>query len=146
MQRAGWLMRAALLLSILTAQPDGVFGAPQYYDSDGTDSAVTREFAAQRILWRAEGGAIEQHDRVGLVDILAINDFHGHLSEGRRIGDRPIGGAAVLASYLTQARYSPTDTMALEHTLIVHAGDHVGASTPESSFFQDEPSISFLNM
>src|SRR5262249_47324402 len=56
------------------------------------------------------------------------------------------GGAAVLASYLTQARNSPSDAMALEHTLIVHAGDHVGASTPESSFFQDEPSISFLNM
>ena len=76
-----------------------------------------------------------------VVKILAINDFHGQLTTNRR-GPRPMGGAAVLASYLRAAQ--PGDWP--ERTFIVHAGDHVGASPPESSFFQDEPSIMWLNV
>jgi 5'-nucleotidase len=73
--------------------------------------------------------------------LLAINDFHGQLSAGRRVGNRPVGSAAVLAAYLDAAQAGAED-----HTLIVHAGDHVGASPPASALLQDEPSISFLNL
>src|SRR5208283_4171223 len=74
------------------------------------------------------------------VKILAINDFHGRLSAGRMLGNRPVGGAAVLASYLKAAERG------LEHnTLIVHAGDQVGASSPVSALLKDEPSIMFMN-
>jgi 5'-nucleotidase len=76
-----------------------------------------------------------------VVKILAINDFHGHLATDRRTGPRPIGGAAVLASYLRAAQ--PGDWP--ERTFIVHAGDHVGASSPASALLQDEPAIMFLN-
>lgn len=78
--------------------------------------------------------------------ILGFNDFHGQL-ESRRLYDsavggyRPVGGAAVLASYLA----AETNDSA-NGAFIVHAGDHVGASPPISALLQDEPSISFLNL
>jgi 5'-nucleotidase len=142
--RAEWLLIGSLFVSALTGLPDSVQGALQS-DGDESDSILTREAAARRISWQAEGGPIEERGRLGFVKILAINDFHGQLSAGRRIDRRPVGGAAVLASYLKKAQNTPPDSNVPESTLIVHAGDHVGASTPESSFFQDEPSITFLN-
>jgi len=77
-----------------------------------------------------------------VVKILAINDFHGHLLTNREAGQRPMGGAAVLASYLRAAQ--PEDWR--DRTFIVHAGDHVGASPPVSALLQDEPAIMFLNL
>jgi 2',3'-cyclic-nucleotide 2'-phosphodiesterase (5'-nucleotidase family) len=75
------------------------------------------------------------------VKLLGLNDFHGQLDEGRRVANRPVGGAAVLASYLRAAQAGMED-----QTIIVHAGDHVGASPPSSALLQDEPSISVFNL
>ena len=73
------------------------------------------------------------------VKLLGFNDFHGQLSP-RTLDGRPVGGAAVLASYLEAAMAGNE-----EHTFIVHAGDFVGASPPNSGLLQDEPSLSFMN-
>jgi 5'-nucleotidase len=73
--------------------------------------------------------------------VLGFNDFHGQLEQGRVVAGRPAGGAAVLASYLKAAQLGIED-----QTLIVHAGDHVGASPPASALLKDEPSIQFLNL
>lgn len=73
------------------------------------------------------------------VKVLGFNDFHGHLASELHDG-RPLGGAAVLASYLRSAANE-----APERTFIVHAGDFVGASPPDSGLLQDEPSVAFLN-
>jgi 5'-nucleotidase len=142
--RAEWLLIGVLTLSLLTGVPKQVQGGPEG-DGDETDSLLMREAAARRISWRAEG-PIEERERFGLVKILAINDFHGQLLGGSRTGGRPVGGAAVLVSYLKKAQSTLPDVNVTESTVIVHAGDHVGASAPESSFFQDEPSITFLNL
>ena len=75
------------------------------------------------------------------VRILAINDFHGQLTERRDVSGRPVGGAPVLASYLLAASDGMKD-----RAFIVHVGDLVGASPPESSLLQDEPSVMFFNM
>jgi 5'-nucleotidase len=75
------------------------------------------------------------------VRILGFNDFHGQLVEGRRVGNRPVGGAAVFASHLKAASRG----FETRH-LIIHAGDLVGASPPESALAQDEPTIEFLNL
>jgi 5'-nucleotidase len=73
------------------------------------------------------------------IQLIGLNDFHGQLSAGKRIQDRPAGGASALAAYVRrEAAKLPT--------LIVHAGDWVGASPPESALLQDEPSIEFLGM
>jgi 5'-nucleotidase len=73
------------------------------------------------------------------VKILGFNDFHGQLSPKTELG-RPLGGAAVLAAYLRAAEAGRED-----HTFIVHAGDFVGASPPNSALLQDEPAVDFLN-
>ncbi len=75
------------------------------------------------------------------VKLLGFNDFHGQLSTGKLVGTRAVGSAAVLTSYLKAAQRGIED-----QTLIMHAGDHVGASPAASALLQDEPSIQWLNM
>ena len=72
--------------------------------------------------------------------ILAINDFHGQLSTGRRVAGKNVGGAAYLAAYIEQHRAQA------QYSLTVHAGDMVGASEPVSALFKDQPTMEFLNM
>ncbi|MFO7171447.1 MAG: 5'-nucleotidase C-terminal domain-containing protein [Bacillota bacterium] len=87
------------------------------------------------------GGAVgSQAVRPVPVQILAINDFHGQLGPGRTVDGRPVGSAPVLAAYL-KAR----EALLPQGTLLVHAGDAVGASPPISALLQDEPTIEFLN-
>jgi len=75
------------------------------------------------------------------VKLLGFNDFHGHLDQGQKVAGRPVGGADVLLSYLEAAEAGIEN-----QTLIIHAGDEVGASPPDSALLQDEPSISVLNL
>jgi 5'-nucleotidase len=82
----------------------------------------------------------------GTVDIrvLAVNDFHGHLRSPRSIEvdgrSVPLGGAPHLAAMIRERR------AAHPHTVLVHAGDMVGASPPLSSLYVDEPTIEFMNL
>ncbi|WP_053218248.1 bifunctional metallophosphatase/5'-nucleotidase [Virgibacillus senegalensis] len=73
------------------------------------------------------------------VQLLGINDLHGQLDVYRDIGGRQAGGAEYLAAYLKQYEEET------KNTLLVHAGDVVGASSPVSSLLQDEPTIEILN-
>ncbi len=127
-----------LLLSLAVALgPHALLAEPhQGHDhSEDEDGAPQRVQAAERVEWRAA----EVADTLR-VKLLAINDFHGQLSAGRRVANRPVGSAAVLAGYLRNAQAGLED-----QTILVHAGDHVGASPPASALLQDEPAISFLN-
>jgi 5'-nucleotidase len=75
------------------------------------------------------------------VRVLGLNDFHGQLEPGRTFMERPVGSAPVLAAYLRASAAAFSGP-----TLIVHAGDWVGASPPSSALLQDEPSIGWLNL
>ncbi len=86
-------------------------------------------------------GADSQRPGQVSVQILAINDFHGHLAPGTTVNGRPVGSAPVLAAYLKKAQRDFPG-----YTLIVNAGDQVGASPPESALLQDEPAIMFMNL
>ena len=103
--------------------------------SEDEDSTQQRAHAAERVEWRAEGVADTLR-----VKLLSINDFHGQLSAGRRVSNRPVGSASVLTAYLKAAQAGMEDK-----TVIVHAGDHAGASPASSALLQDEPAIMFLN-
>ena len=105
------------------------------HDHDEEYSSLERAHAEKRVEWR--GG---QTGDTLKVKILSINDFHGQLSAGRRVANRPVGSAGVLASYLRNAQRGLED-----NTIIVHAGDHVGGTPPSSALLQDEPAIMFLN-
>lgn len=77
--------------------------------------------------------------------ILAINDFHGYLqapSDGVHTPDGEVqaGGAAVLAAHLGAVR------AAQANTVIVAAGDLIGASPLMSALFHDEPTIEAMNL
>jgi 5'-nucleotidase len=127
-----------LLLSFAIAlSPPTLLAEPhQGHDhSEDEDGAPQRAHAAERVEWRAAGVADTLH-----VKLLAINDLHGQLSAGRFVAGRPVGSAPVLAAWLKSAQAGRE-----EQTILVHAGDHVGATPPGSALLQDEPAISFLN-
>lgn len=86
--------------------------------------------------------ALQAHSDLETINIkiLGINDFHGQISIGRMVKNKPVGGAAVLAAYLKQAQSGMED-----RTLITIMGDQVGASPPSSGLLHDEPSILFTN-
>ncbi|WP_102264413.1 bifunctional 2',3'-cyclic-nucleotide 2'-phosphodiesterase/3'-nucleotidase [Mesobacillus jeotgali] len=71
------------------------------------------------------------------VQLLGINDFHGQLDTyNSKIN---AGGVEYLAAYLKEREAQNP------YTLMVHAGDAVGASSPVSALLQDEPTIKILN-
>jgi 5'-nucleotidase len=73
------------------------------------------------------------------VQLLGINDLHGQLNVTRNVGGRPAGRADYLAAYLKQREAEN------KNTLLVQAGDMIGASPPASALLQDEPTIEILN-
>lgn len=85
------------------------------------------------------------------VSLVGFNDFHGQLLPGNgsvpvaRPGSEavervPAGGAAYLAALIARLRAENS-----ENTLVVAAGDLIGASPLVSSLFHDEPTIEVLN-
>jgi 5'-nucleotidase len=93
------------------------------------------------VSWQAPAAAASLPGAVTL-RVLSFNDFHGNLrTPAAPDGLRPAGGAAVLAAYLQAERArDPADT------LIIHAGDLLGASPPLTRLLQNEPAIQFLNL
>ena len=71
------------------------------------------------------------------LQLLGVNDFHGHLEPP----EPGLGGAAWLGAHLNRAARSHPD-----RTIRVHAGDMIGASPLISSHFHDEPTIEATNM
>ncbi|QIZ10547.1 bifunctional 2',3'-cyclic-nucleotide 2'-phosphodiesterase/3'-nucleotidase [Priestia megaterium] len=74
------------------------------------------------------------------VQLLGINDFHGQLDYTTKVSNREVGGIEYLAAYLRQREATNP-----ANTLMVQAGDLVGASRPVSALLQDEPTIRFMN-
>jgi 5'-nucleotidase len=77
------------------------------------------------------------------VQLLAINDFHGALEppagSNGRIGQTVAGGIEYMATHLAAlAKANP-------NTVIVSAGDNIGATPLLSGMFHDEPSIEALS-
>lgn len=97
-----------------------------------------RELASQKVEWRSPdfstGTTIP-------LQLLSINDFHSQITAGLEVDNRPVGSAPVLAAYMKAAEAGVRGA-----TFILHAGDHAGASQPQSALLQDEPGIMFFNM
>ncbi|MFG3341843.1 bifunctional metallophosphatase/5'-nucleotidase [Glycomyces sp. NPDC048151] len=94
--------------------------------------------------WSANAGQ-QSHGRDIDLQLLAINDFHGHVAaetsdtypvDGVNV---PAGGAEYLATHLEQAREGE------RYSTTVAAGDLIGASPFMSAIFDDEPAIESLN-
>lgn len=75
------------------------------------------------------------------VQILAINDFHGNLEPGSlNFSGTPAGGIAYLATHIKNHRATNPNTV------VVSAGDLIGASPLISALFHDEPTIEAFNL
>ena len=139
MKRIDSCLAVLLLGLLLGGWGNATFAGEEHTHDDADDNAEVRQVAEQHVYWK-DKHAVNPESWIK-VKILGFNDFHGQISAGRRVGNRPVGSAAVLASYLEAAQQG-----AENQTFIVHAGDHVGASPASSALLQDEPAISFLNM
>jgi 5'-nucleotidase len=73
------------------------------------------------------------------IQVLNVSDFHGQLDPLSITGVGNVGGAAALSTYWQQDRAENPNT------LLLTGGDAVGASPPLSSFFDDIPTIEFMN-
>jgi 5'-nucleotidase len=77
------------------------------------------------------------------VQILALNDFHGNLlppgGSGGRVGTTLAGGAAYLATHIQNLEATNANS------IVVSAGDLIGASPILSALFHDEPTIEAMN-
>ena len=81
------------------------------------------------------------------VQLLAINDFHGHVESttpGSIVKSDGVSVRAGGAEYL--ATYIKTLSEQNSNTLFVGSGDLVGASPLTSGLFHDEPAMEALNM
>jgi len=96
----------------------------------------------------APASAGQRPDATTDIRVIAFNDFHGNLeppsgSGGKvRLSDGSLvdaGGAAFLATHVKQLRSQ------VRNSLVVSAGDNIGASPLTSALFHDEPTIDFLN-
>ncbi len=95
-----------------------------------------------------QGSATSAIDPV-TIKVVGLNDFHGNLEPLRRalrLSDDtseeinlPVAGAAYLASAVAEARAKN------EYSLVISAGDLIGASPLISSYFLDEPTIGAMN-
>lgn len=74
------------------------------------------------------------------VHLIGINDFHGQLNTVSTVDKKPAGTAAILATYLKEARAK------YANSILFHNGDSVGASAPVSSLERDEPTHEWMNM
>lgn len=126
--------RAALAAAqARTAPPDDGHG-----HASGGDSLEARAQAAQPVSWMTTG---RQPAAPVSIRLLGFNDFHGQISAGRLVANRPVGSAAVFKAYIDAASAGYEDRV-----VVVGAGDMVGASPLSSALLRDEPTLEFIDM
>ncbi|HLE88768.1 MAG TPA: bifunctional metallophosphatase/5'-nucleotidase [Candidatus Limnocylindria bacterium] len=78
------------------------------------------------------------------VQILALNDFHGNLlppsGSSGRVGTTLAGGAEYLSTHVQDLKATNANS------IVVSAGDLIGASPLLSALFHDEPTIEAMNL
>ena len=95
------------------------------------------------LLMAAVGSAGAKPSGTVSVQILAVNDFHGNLEpppgSSGRIGTINAGGVEYVATHINNLRATNPNTV------VVSAGDMIGASPLLSALFHDEPTIEAFN-
>lgn len=86
----------------------------------------------------------EKRAKTTEIQLLALNDFHGNLlppsGSSGRIGATNAGGVEFLATHIKQLEATNPNS------LVVSAGDLIGASPLLSGLFHDEPTIEAANI
>jgi 5'-nucleotidase len=133
-------IRRLLQLAAIFSATGTTLAPPLVAGARADDEVLRREAGAATVTWRSPVSAT---DPVA-VRLLGLNDLHGQLQARARAetpgGSRPMGGAAVLAAYLASERDENP-----RRTLLLIAGDSIGASAAVSGLLRDEPTMAFLN-
>lgn len=151
MQDVGLVSTAAKNIVAFRQGPDGELGTRDdgwFFDLSTLDAVPwVGRVAFTRLKEYAQAHAQFACGEVD-VQLLAFNDFHGHLQPpagfpgmvSTGTGMVPAGGAAYLAALVaTKKAENP-------NTLIVSSGDVIGGSPLVSSIFHDEPTIEAMNL
>ena len=108
-----------------TVAAEIVAGAIHPMDRDYSESSsygpmaeTLRRLAEERLAWVAPGCL---KNPTVQVKILAINDFHGQITAGKKVSGRPVGSAPVLASYLAEAQKAGRAAPSLPRTATLWA-------------------------
>jgi 2',3'-cyclic-nucleotide 2'-phosphodiesterase (5'-nucleotidase family)/endonuclease YncB( thermonuclease family) len=83
------------------------------------------------------GSGNEETDNIS-VQLLGVNDLHGKVDITGTVSGVNYGRMDYLAAHLRQRETTN------QNTLIVHAGDMVGGSSPVSALLQDEPTVEMM--
>ncbi|MBO1513710.1 DUF6359 domain-containing protein [Metabacillus bambusae] len=83
------------------------------------------------------GSGNEETDNIS-VQLLGVNDLHGKVDITGTVSGANYGRMDYLAAHLRQRETTNPNT------LIVHAGDMVGGSSPVSALLQDEPTVEMM--
>jgi 5'-nucleotidase len=110
----------------------------------GCNPPANDQFCPDREMTRGEISAFfnrAYHNEVEL-QILGINDFHGNIATTGSWGpsSAPVGRADYLAAHVDQAEAGA------DNSILVSAGDLIGASPLISGLFHDEPTIEAMNL
>jgi 5'-nucleotidase len=110
----------------------------------GCNPPANDQFCPDREITRGEIAAFfnrAYHNEVDL-QILGINDFHGNIATTGEWGpsDAAVGRADYFAAHIDQAEAGA------DHSILVSAGDLIGASPLISGLFHDEPTIEAMNL
>src|SRR5919106_6917 len=96
------------------------------------------------LLMAAVGSAGAAPSGTVSVQILALNDFHGNLlpptGSSGRVGTVNAGGAEYLSTHVQNLEATNANS------IVVSAGDLIGASPLLSALFHDEPTIEAMNL
>lgn len=118
----------------------GLALVPALAHAQQADEVERRLAAEAEVTWRSPDTLYSPVK----VRLVGINDLHGHLQTRARAagstGARPMGGAAVLKAWIDHERRQMP-----KRTLVLVAGDSIGASPPVSGLLRDEPTMAFLN-
>lgn len=108
----------------------------------GCNPPANTEYCPDREISRAEMAAFfhRASDLSVELQILAINDFHGNIATTGSWSDQDVGRADYLATYIRDAEASA------DNSIMVSAGDLIGASPLISALFHDEPTIEAMNL
>ena len=135
------LLSAAIGVSLLSGFSAAVMAHDDIDNPADNTVAVRQKVDKMVVKWSAPKTNAKPVAVPRKIKLIGFNDFHGQLSKGKLVSGRPVGGAAVMAAYIHAA-----EAAAQDGSIIVHAGDHVGASPAASALLQDEPSITYLNL
>jgi 5'-nucleotidase len=121
----------------------GIFrspGATFYLRNSNTTGTADLSFPFGSAGWAPVAGMRSSAPLLSL-QILAINDYHGHLEDSTpgTVAGAAAGGSEYLATKLSQLRAGH------QYSLTVAAGDLIGGSPAFSGLFHDEPSVESLN-